>query len=44
MIQTDITYLFYGKHNSKKSYLLTMKDACTHQILSYVLSDNLKEI
>lgn len=43
MIQTDITYLFYEKHKSKKAYLSAMKDACTHQILSYVLSDNLKE-
>jgi len=43
MVETDITYLIYGKHNSKKAYLSTMKDACTHQILSYVLSDSLKE-
>lgn len=43
MVETDITYLFYGKSCSKRAYLSTMKDACTKQILSYVVSNNLKE-
>lgn len=43
MIQTDITYTFFSENNSQKAYLSTMRDACTKEILSYVLSDNLKE-
>ena len=40
VLLTDITYLFYGR--GKKAYLSTIKDAYTHQILSYVLSDSLE--
>ena len=36
---TDITYLFYRKGTC---YLSTIFDACTHEILAYNLSDNLK--
>mgnify|MGYP003291264760 CR=1 FL=1 len=41
ILLTDITYLFYGKCN--KAYLSVIKDAYTKEVLSYVLSDNLKE-
>ena len=43
MLETDITYMYYGSSRSKKAYLSTIKDACTKQILAYVLSDNLRE-
>lgn len=43
MVETDITYLFYGISGSKRAYLATMRDACTKQILSYIISNNLKE-
>lgn len=36
---TDITYLFY---NNGICYLSTILDACTHEILAYKLSENLK--
>lgn len=35
---TDITYLFY---NGGVCYLSTILDACTHEVLSYQVSDNL---
>ena len=40
VLLTDITYLFYGE--SKKCYLSTILDACTHEILAYSLSRSLK--
>lgn len=40
VLLTDITYLFFGR--GKKAYLVTIKDACTNQILSYVVSDSLE--
>lgn len=39
VLLTDITYLFYS---DKKCYLSTILDACTHEILAYCLSRNLK--
>ena len=39
VLLTDITYLFYS---DKKCYLSTILDACTHEILAYCLSKNLK--
>lgn len=38
---TDITYLFYA--NGQVCYLSTVKDAYTKEILSYQISQNLKE-
>lgn len=40
ILLTDITYLFYN-HNCK-AYLSVIKDACTKQILSYVVSESLE--
>ena len=40
VLLTDITYLFYGK--GQKSYLSTIKDASTNEILAYNVSDSLK--
>ena len=42
MLETDITYLFYGQKRSK-AYLSVVKDGFTKQILSYVLSSSLEE-
>lgn len=39
--KTVITYLTYSSENNR-AYLSTMKDACTKQILSYVVSDSLE--
>ena len=41
MLLTDITYLFYANH--QVCYLSTVKDAFTKEILSYQISQNLKE-
>lgn len=38
VLETDITYLFYGSKHSK-AYLSVVKDGFTKQILSYVLSN-----
>lgn len=40
VLLTDMTYLFYGRGG--KAYLVTIKDACTSQILSYVVSESLE--
>jgi putative transposase len=40
VLLTDITYLYYGR--GRKAYLSTIKDAYTHQILSYVVSESLE--
>ena len=40
VLLTDITYLFYGK--GKKSYLSTIKDGSTNEIIAYNVSDSLK--
>ncbi len=40
VLLTDITYLFFGQGN--KAYLVTIKDAYTNQILSYVPSESLE--
>lgn len=42
VLETDITYLFYGQKRSK-AYLSVVKDGFTKQILSYVLSSSLEE-
>ena len=42
VLETDITYLFYGPKRSK-AYLSVIKDGFTKQILSYVLSTTLEE-
>ena len=42
VLETDITYLFYGQKRSK-AYLSVVKDGFTKQILSYVLSTSLEE-
>ena len=42
VLETDITYLFYGPKRSK-AYLSVVKDGFTKQILSYVLSTSLEE-
>lgn len=42
VLETDITYLFYGAKHSK-AYLSVIKDGFTKQILSYVLSPSLEE-
>ena len=41
VLETDITYLFYG-HKRSKAYLSVVKDGFTKQILSYVLSPSLE--
>lgn len=43
VLETDITYLFYGAKHSK-AYLSVIKDGFTKQILSYVLSPSLEEV
>jgi transposase InsO family protein len=40
VLLTDITYIYYG--SGKCAYLSTVKDGCTHQIPSYVLSESLE--
>lgn len=40
ILLTDITYLFY--HYGCKAYLSVIKDACTKQVLSYVVSESLE--
>lgn len=40
VLLTDITYLFYGKN--QKTYLSTIKDGSTNEILAYNLSSSLK--
>lgn len=40
VLLTDITYLLYG--NGKKSYMSTILDAYTKQLLAYVVSDSLQ--
>ena len=42
VLETDITYLFYGRKRSK-AYLSVVKDGFTKQILAYVLSPSLEE-
>ena len=39
---TDITYLFYDG-GKKRSYLSVLRDACTHEVVSYVLSWSMAE-
>ncbi len=39
VLLTDITYLLYG--NNKKCYLSTIKDAETHEILAYYISESM---
>jgi putative transposase len=39
ILLTDITYLFYGK--GQKSYLSTIKDSSTNEILAYNVSDRM---
>ena len=41
VLLTDITYLFYNGHRNV-CYLSTILDACTHEVLAYQLSENLK--
>ncbi len=43
LLTTDITYMYYGVNRNKKAYLSVIRDACTKQVLSFVLSDNLRE-
>lgn len=40
VLLTDITYIFYG--SGKCAYLSTVKDGCTKQIPSYVLSESME--
>lgn len=40
ILLTDITYLFYN--HECKAYLSVIKDACTKQVLAYVLSESLE--
>lgn len=40
ILLTDITYLFYNHGN--KAYLSMIKDACTNQVLAYVISESLE--
>ncbi len=42
VLETDITYLFYGRKRSK-AYLSVVKDGFTKQVLAYVLSPSLEE-
>lgn len=42
VLETDITYLFYGQKRSK-AYLSVVKDGFTKQVLAYVLSPSLEE-
>ena len=39
---TDITYLFYDG-GKKRSYLSVLRDACTHEVMSHVLSWSMVE-
>lgn len=39
ILLTDITYLFYN--HGDKAYLSVIKDACTKQVMSYVVSESL---
>lgn len=39
ILLTDITYLFYNHGN--KAYLSVIKDACTKQVMAYVVSESL---
>ncbi|MBU3146994.1 IS3 family transposase [Clostridium sp. CF012] len=39
ILLTDITYLFYNHGN--KAYLSVIKDACTNQVMAYVVSESL---
>ena len=39
---TDITYLFYNG-GKNRSYLSALRDTCTHEVLSYVLSWSMEE-
>lgn len=39
ILLTDITYLFYN--HGKKAYLSVIKDACTKQVMAYVVSESL---
>lgn len=41
VLLTDITYLFYNGHKGR-CFLSTILDACTHEILAYQLSQDLK--
>jgi transposase InsO family protein len=43
LLTTDITYMYYGANSTKKAYLSVIRDACTKQVLAFVLSDNLRE-
>jgi transposase InsO family protein len=43
LLTTDITYMYYGVNRTKKAYLSVIRDACTKQVLAFVLSDNLRE-
>lgn len=40
ILLTDITYLFYN--HGCKAYLSVIKDACTKQVMSYVVSESLE--
>ena len=40
ILLTDITYLFYNRGN--KAYLSVIKDACTNQVMAYVISESLE--
>lgn len=40
VLLTDITYIYYG--SGKCAYLSTIKDGCTRQIPSYILSESLE--
>jgi transposase InsO family protein len=40
ILLTDITYILY--YHGSKAYLSTIKDACTKEILAYVLSESLE--
>ena len=43
LLTTDISYIYYGVNKSIKTYLSVIRDACTKQVLSFALSDNLRE-
>jgi len=40
ILLTDITYLFYN--HGAKAYLSVIKDACTKQVMAYVISESLE--
>jgi len=40
ILLTDITYLFYN--HGDKAYLSVIKDACTNQVMAYVISESLE--